>query len=272
VALHVVGQAEPLDGHREHPVHGPLQLLPRLAARRRQPLHPDLAVAQVERLLQVHLHERALQRAVAGVAVHVAEQRDAGAVEEAVRRDELRPALERLVEAVRVLELVGLAAVDELLLVEAHVLQDAVRDVRVRELVLDDGHGGDHGVGRRRVLRRHPVGRRAHQLGVRLDEELHDERLAVALRHLVRRLEDVALVDLLLDLVFGEAAHVGSPAFRTVDFATRAELKCGRGPPCQSRPGGRSDLPSVWYRPCPFQGPEGGRRWLGLRTISRGHR
>src|SRR5690606_40207699 len=99
------------------------------------------AVAQVERLLEVHLDERALQRTVAGVAVDVREQRDAGAVEETIRGDQLRPALERLVEAVRVLELVGLAAVDEVLLVQAHVLENAVRDVRVRELVLDDRDG-----------------------------------------------------------------------------------------------------------------------------------
>src|SRR5690606_28360185 len=124
VPLHVVGQPEPLDRHGEHPVDGALQLLARLTARLRQPLHPHLAVAKVEGLLEVDLHQRTLQRTIAGVLVYVGEQRDARAVEETVRGDQLRPALERLIEAIRVLELVRLAAVDELLLVEAHVLEE----------------------------------------------------------------------------------------------------------------------------------------------------
>jgi hypothetical protein len=85
---------------------------------------------------------------------------------------------------------------------------DGSRDVTtvVRGVVADRDRRY-HRVRRWCVLCRHPVGRRTHQLGIRLDKELNDQRLAVSLGHLVRRLEDVAFLDLLLDLVFGEAAH-----------------------------------------------------------------
>ncbi len=81
VPLLIVGHAEPLDAHGKHPVHTALHLLTRLAARLAQPAHPHFAMPQVEVLFQPHLDQRALQRAVGRVAVHVAEQGDSGAIE-----------------------------------------------------------------------------------------------------------------------------------------------------------------------------------------------
>src|SRR5215471_1663800 len=69
VRLDAVGQAEPLDGQREHPVDRPLELVLRGAAGLRHPLGPGAAVAEVEVLLQHHLVEAALPGAVGALLV-----------------------------------------------------------------------------------------------------------------------------------------------------------------------------------------------------------
>jgi hypothetical protein len=168
-------------------------------------------VTQVEGLLLVDLHQRPLERAVRGVVVDVAEQRDPRAVVEAVGDHQLGPVLERMIEAVRVLELVRLAAVHQLFLVEAQVLEKAVGDVRVRELVLDDRGRRHHRVRRGRVLRGSEVGGRGDELGVGLHQELYDERLPVALGHLVGVLHDEAVLYFLLQLLLRILCHGSHP-------------------------------------------------------------
>ena len=93
-----------------------------------------------------------------------------------------------------VLAWVGLACRHEPLdhLVGGSVAGDVHADL-VAEVVTDLDHLVEVG---------HPL-----FLGVGLHGELDREGLLVALRHLFRGLEDVALVDLLLDLVLGESAH-----------------------------------------------------------------
>ena len=68
--------------------------------------------------------------------MHVGEQRNARPVEEAGSHDELSPVVEGLIEAIGMLELVRLTSVYEVLLRLADILEQAVRDVRVRKLVL----------------------------------------------------------------------------------------------------------------------------------------
>ena len=55
----------------------------------------------------------------------------------------------------------------------------------------------------------HPVRGGAHQLGVGLNGELHDDRLAVPRRHLLGGLEDMPTLDLGLQVVF-DALLAGS--------------------------------------------------------------
>jgi hypothetical protein len=64
VTLQLVGQAEPLDRHRKHPIDRALQLAAHLATQLDQPLHPILAMAEMEVLLEIDFDERALERAV----------------------------------------------------------------------------------------------------------------------------------------------------------------------------------------------------------------
>ena len=68
----------------------------------------------------------------------VSEQAEAGLVVEEVGSDQLGPALQGDVEGVGVAEGLGVTREDQLLLVLAQLLEDVVRDVGVRELVLDD--------------------------------------------------------------------------------------------------------------------------------------
>ena len=105
------------------------------------------------------------------------------------------------------LELVGLATVHEVLLGLAEILEETIRDIGVSQLVLDDGVRAHLGIRGRSVPSGHPVGRSAHELRVRLHRELHHERLAVPIGHLVHGLDDVAPLDLLLELLVGELRH-----------------------------------------------------------------
>ena len=91
MAFEVVGKPEPFQRHGEHPVHGPLDHVPRLAAGLRQALHPHLTVPQMEVLFHPNLDESALEGPVRRVLVDVCEQRDPGTVEETVGHDQLGP-------------------------------------------------------------------------------------------------------------------------------------------------------------------------------------
>src|ERR1700687_2953663 len=143
--LHVVGEAEPFDAEREHPVDRALQLLFRRAARGADALHPCASVAKVEVLLGHDLVEAALPRSIGALVVDVAKEAEAGLVVHAVGDHPLGAAVDRDTEAVRVAEALGVAAENQLLLVLAEVLEDVVRDVSVGELVLDDRDPGHEG-------------------------------------------------------------------------------------------------------------------------------
>ena len=69
----------------------------------------------------------------------VAQQRVARAIEEGVDGGELRPALQREVERVRVLEPLRRPVRTRASSSLAEIAEEPVRDVRVAELVLDDG-------------------------------------------------------------------------------------------------------------------------------------
>src|SRR5438445_1321961 len=164
--LLVVGEPKPLHAQREHPVDRALQLVLRRATRSADPLHPGAAVAEVEVFLEHHLVQTPLPRAVRALVVDVAEEAEAGLVVEAVRDHELGPAVEGHVERVRIAEALRIAAEDELLLVLAELLEDVVRDVSVRELVLDDRDAGHEGVDAWRALGGEVVGGGGDELGV----------------------------------------------------------------------------------------------------------
>ena len=207
--LQAVREPEPLHREREHPVHRPLQLLSGLAARQRHPLGPGPAVAQVEVLLQHDLVQPPLPGAVGALLVDVSEQAEAGLVVEEVGRDQLGPALQGDVEGVGIPEGLGITREDELLLVLAQLLEDVVRDVGVRQLVLDDRDPGHEGVDARGPLGGQVVGGGGDQLGV----AGHDERVLQLLQvlggHLRGRFDELAPAqELVEDRVSGCHAHL----------------------------------------------------------------
>jgi hypothetical protein len=107
-----------------------------------------------------------------------------------------------LIEPVRVLELVRLPPVHEVLLVDPEVLHDAVRDVRVPQLVVDDRRHRNAAVDRGGVPGRQVVGRRTHELGVALHRELGEQRLLVARGHVLLGLDHEAVGDPVDQLLF----------------------------------------------------------------------
>ena len=139
--------------------------------------------------------------------MHIREQGNTGPIEKPRRDDQFSPVVQRLIEAVRMLEFVGLATVHEVLFGLTHVLEQSVGDVRVRELVLDDRVRTDLRIGRWGVPGRPPVRGSAHELGVGLNRELHHQRFSVALGHVRDALDHEPFVDLLLELFVGESAH-----------------------------------------------------------------
>ena len=100
----------------------------------------------MERLLFIHFDERALPRAKGGAGIDIAEQDIARAVIEGVGDDQLVPAIERHIEGVGVLPLDRLAPIDQLFGIDAEVAQQAIGDVSVAQLILNDGDGRAEGV------------------------------------------------------------------------------------------------------------------------------
>ena len=68
-----------------------------------------------------------------------------------------------------------LSSVDQMLLGLSQILEKSVRDVRVGQLILNNGVRADLGIGRRSVTGCHPIRGRTHQLCVGLDRELNDK-------------------------------------------------------------------------------------------------
>ena len=133
----------------------------------------------------------------------IAEQAEAGLVVEAVRDHELGPGVQGHVEGVGVAKALRVAAEDQLFLVLAELLEDVVRDVRVRELILDDRDPGHERVDRRGALGGEIVGRSGDQLGVAGHDQGVLELAQVLRRHLRGRLDELARLDHLLE--FGGA-------------------------------------------------------------------
>ncbi len=125
----------------------------------------------MEVLLGHHLVQASFPGPVRAFVVDVAEEAEAGLVVHAVGDDELGPAVEWDVEGVGVTEALGIAAEDQLLLVLAELLEDVIRDVGVRQLVLDDRDPGHEGVDRRSPLGGEVVRGGRDELGVARHDE-----------------------------------------------------------------------------------------------------
>ena len=142
------------------------------------------------------------------VLVDVGEQHEAGLVVERVGQHQLVPGVQRHVEGVRVLELARLALVDQRLHVDAEVAQQAVADVRVRELVLDDRDRRAEVVQRGRVRGRAQVRGGGDELGVRGDGEDPADALQVLRGHVLQALDQLPGGEVLPDLVLAARGEV----------------------------------------------------------------
>ena len=97
----------------------------------------------------------------------------------------------------------GLALVDQRRHVDAEIAQQAVADVGVRELVLDDRDRGAEVVQRGRVRGRAQVRGRGDQLGVGGHGEDAADPLQVFRRHVLQPLDQLAGGEMRADLVLG---------------------------------------------------------------------
>ena len=101
----------------------------------------------------------------------VPQQAEAGLVVHRVGDHQLGPALQWDVKRIGIAKGLRIPFEDQCLLAFAQLLEDVVGDVRVGQLILDDGDPGHEGVDAGRLARRQVVGRRRDQLGVAGDDQ-----------------------------------------------------------------------------------------------------
>src|SRR5258707_299690 len=105
----------------------------------------------MESFLFIHLHQRALPGTKSSALKHIAEQHIARAIIERVRDDQLSPALQGYIEGIGIFKLAGFALKNQLLSINAEVAQQAVRNMSVPQLILNNRESRAKIVQRRRV-------------------------------------------------------------------------------------------------------------------------
>ena len=110
--LQVIGEAKPFNSKHEHPVNRFLQRL-MAAVILVDFTHALLAMAQVERLLLVHLHKGAFPGTKCRTLVDITEQDIAHAVIKRISYNQFHPTVQGDIKGIRIFELVGLAFKDQ---------------------------------------------------------------------------------------------------------------------------------------------------------------
>src|SRR6266511_2467704 len=164
-------------------------------------------VQDVERLLPADLlHDPRVRR------VRALEQRllgdDRGRVDEPGDHADVAPRLRRVVEDVMELRLAGDQVGEASLARLAEVLDDAVDQLRVPDLVLHLRGQRELALQRRRAEDPLALGQDAHQLRVAVHLDELDELRAVVVRHPVARLDLAAGLDVLEELLLVHAADL----------------------------------------------------------------
>src|SRR5579875_2350534 len=98
-------------------------------------------MAPMEGFLFIDFDQRAFPRPEGGTLVDVAEQRVAGAIIEGVGDNKFDPAIQWYIKSVGIFEMARLALKDQLFCIDTQVTPQAIGDVRVDQLILDDREG-----------------------------------------------------------------------------------------------------------------------------------
>jgi hypothetical protein len=139
---------------------------------------------------------------------------DRRGVDEPGDHSDVAPRARLVVEDVVELRLPGDEVVQALLPWLAEILDDAVNELRVADLVLHLRREGELSLQGRRAQDPLALGQHAHELRVPVHLDELDEALAVLVRHPVARLDLPARLDVLLELGLASRRH--RPSNRTI--------------------------------------------------------
>ena len=162
--------------------------------------HRVAAVEDVERLLPADLLHHARVRRIGALEQRLLTD-DRGRVDEPRDHADVAPALRRVVEDVVELRLAGDQIVETLRTRLAEILDDAVDQLAVADLVLDLRRQGELALQRRRAQDPVALREHAHQLRISVHLDELDQPGAVLIRHPILGLHEAAALDVLQKLL-----------------------------------------------------------------------
>src|SRR6266571_635553 len=157
--------------------------------------HPLFAVAQVKGLFFVYFDKCTFPWTKGCTFIDITEQSIACSIIEGIGNDKFDPAIQWHIKGIGIFEISRIPLKDQFFRVHTKVAQQAIGDMRMSQLVLDDRDSRTEGIQRRRMDSRVVVGWCTNQFGISRDGEYSLHPFQVDWTHMFNRLNELLLTN-----------------------------------------------------------------------------